>query len=635
MPASATPAADPGVTGHLRTKHPASAPKGAGAVRDAWRLACGWWRAEPWRATALVAAALGLILAQLAVDWGFALWHRAAFDALEARNGPAFLAQMLVFAGLVAALMLASVGRLWARQAIGLRWRRWLVLKLQGAMLADGRHHRLAAEAADNPDQRIGENARWATAIAVDLALGLIYAVVLLASFAGMLWHLSAGFALPLPGGQLPIPGGLLWAALAYAGACAALTWRLGRHLPAIHADRNAAEADHRFTLIRLRENSEAVALIGGEADERRGLAAAYGRVEATTRRMFGAERSLMWLGCCYMPVAGVLPLLLGAPQFFAGAITLGVLMQMAHAFTEVTRALCWLTENWPRLADWRCHVARVVELERALEAPAETPGRLRRAENSSALELHGVALATPCGRALLRATALTVLPGEKVLIRGESGSGKSTLFRALAGLWSWGEGEIRMPSRRASMFLPQRPYLPLGPLAAALCYPAPPDAFGADALRAALQRCNLGHLAPRLAEAARWDRVLSLGEQQRLGFARVLLHRPSWIFLDEATSGLDEANQAAMYALLAAELPGAGLVSIGHRAGLDRHHDREMVVLAGPGGGRMVAASATTQARPGAPVPHRDMSRAPPAAARAVVMLRSLTSASAPASHG
>jgi putative ATP-binding cassette transporter len=427
----------------------------------------------------------------------------------------------------------------------------------------------------------------------------------------------------------------LLWAALAYAGGCAALTWRLGRHLPAIHADRNAAEADHRFALIRLRENSEAVALIGGEADERRGLAAAYGRVEAATRRMFGAERSLMWLGCCYMPVAGVLPLLLGAPQFFAGAITLGVLMQMAHAFTEVTRALCWLTENWPRLADWRCHVARVVELERALDAPAEAPGQLRRAEDAPALDLHGVALTTPCGRALLRAPALTVLPGERVLIRGESGSGKSTLFRALAGVWSWGEGEIRMPSRRASMFLPQRPYLPLGPLAAALCYPAPPDAFGAEALHAALRRCNLGHLVPRLGEAARWDRVLSLGEQQRLGFARVLLHRPSWIFLDEATSGLDEANQAAMYALLAAELPGAGLVSIGHRAGLDRHHDREMVVLAGPGGGRMVAAGAAMQARPGAPVPRRDMPRDPPAAARAVVMLRGLTSAGAPASHG
>lgn len=221
------------------------------------------------------------------------------------------------------------------------------------------------------------------------------------------------------------------------------------------------------------------------------------------------------------------------------------------------------------------------------------------------------------------------------MLIRGESGSGKSTLFRALAGLWSWGEGEIRMPSGRASMFLPQRPYLPLGPLAAALCYPAPPDAFGAEALRAVLRRCNLGHLAPRLGEAARWDRVLSLGEQQRLGFARVLLHRPGWIFLDEATSGLDEANQAAMHALLAAELPGAGLVSIGHRAGLDRHHDREMVALAGPGGGQMVATGAAMQARPGAPVPRRDTPRAPSAAARAVVMLRGLTSAGAPASHG
>jgi putative ATP-binding cassette transporter len=579
MPASATPAAE------------------SGAIRDAWRLAQGWARSEPWVVAALVTAALGLIGLQLAVDWGFALWHRAAFDALEVRDGSSFLAQMGVFAGLIAVLMVASVGRLWTRQAIGFRWRRWLVLKLQGGMLADGRHHRLAADAAgtDNPDQRIGENTRWATAIAVDLVLGLIYAVVLLASFAGMLWHLSAGFFLPLPawmmgGGKLHIPGGLLWAALLYAGACAWITWRVGKRLPAIHMDRNAAEADHRFALIRLRENSEAVALIGGEADEKRGLAAAYGRLEATMLRMFRTERNLMWLGCCYLPVAGVLPLLLGAPQFFAGAITLGVLMQMAHAFVEVTRALCWLTENWPRLADWRCHVARVVELERALEEPAAAPGALRREDGAAAVELHALALATPCGRALLSAPALRVAAGERVLIRGTSGSGKSTLFRAMAGLWSWGEGEIRMPCRRSSMFLPQRPYLPLGTLAAALCYPASPDAFPAEALRDALGRCNLGHLGDRLGEVARWDRVLSLGEQQRIGFARVLLHRPRWIFLDEATSALDEANQAAMYALLAAALPGAAVISIGHRDGLDRHHDRELAVIAGPGGGRLVA---------------------------------------------
>jgi putative ATP-binding cassette transporter len=564
-----------------------SAPAGRGAVRDAWRLARGWAAAEPWTVALLVGAALALILLQLAVDWGIALWHRATFDALEQRDAAALGAQVLSLGALVVALMVTSVGRLWTRQAIGFRWRRWLVLRLQATMLADGRHHRLAMEeaGADNPDQRIGENTRWATAMAVDLALGLIYALVLLVSFAGMLWHLSADFFLPLPGGALHIPGGLLWAALLYAGACAAVTWRVGRRLPAIHMDRNAAEGDHRFALVRLRENSESIALIGGEADERRGLAAAYGRLEATMLRLFRAERDLMWLGCCYMPVAAVVPLLLGAPQYLAGAISLGVLMQGAHAFQEVTRALTWLTENWPRLADWRCHVGRAVELEQALAAPPPPAPAMRREEGATVLELRGVALAAPCGRALLRAPALTLAPGEKLLIRGESGSGKSTLFRAIAGLWPWGEGELRVPCRQTTMFLPQRPYLPLGTLGAALAYPDAPEEFGEAALRRAVLVCRLPHLADRLAEEARWDRVLSLGEQQRLAFARLILHRPRWIFMDEATSALDEANEAAMFAVLAEELPGSAMLSIGHRPGLGRHHDRELV-LGEHGGG-------------------------------------------------
>ncbi|HEV7265508.1 MAG TPA: ABC transporter ATP-binding protein/permease [Falsiroseomonas sp.] len=559
----------------------------------------------------LVGVALLLILGQIAVDWGLALWQRGTFDALEARDGATFGQQILAFGALMVALMVTSVGRLWSRQIIAFRWRRWLVLKLQAAMLADGRHHRLAADEAgtDNPDQRIGENTRWATAIAVDLVFGLIYAGVLLASFAGMLWALSTGFFLPLPSGPLHIPGGFLWAALLYAGVCAAITWRLGRRLPAIHMARNAAEADHRYGLVRLRENSEAVALIGGEADEKRGLAAAFGRLELAMHRMFRTERDLMWLGCCYMAVAGVVPLALGAPLYFAGTITLGILMQTAHAFVEVTRALTWLTENWPRLADWRCHVARVIELEHALEAPMP-PGAQRREEGAAALELRGLTLATPCGRNLLRATEVTLAPGEKLLIRGESGSGKSTLFRAIGGLWPWGEGELHIPCRRQSMFLPQRPYLPLGTLTAALCYPAPPDAFAEDALHAVLGRCNLGHIADRLGETARWDRMLSLGEQQRLAFARLLLHRPRWIFMDEATSALDEANQAAMFALLTAELPEAALLSIGHRPGLDRYHDREMVVAPGPEGAWLVppaAPRARLAAAAAHPLPRRD----------------------------
>jgi putative ATP-binding cassette transporter len=594
--------------------HAADADPAPHAVREAWRLARGWFAAEPWTVAGLVAAALLLVAAQLAIDWGFALWNRGAFDALEAKDGARFGGQMVVFGGLTLGLMLVSVGRLWSRQVIGQRWRRWLVLRLQAAMLETGRHHRLASDAAgtDNPDQRIGENARWATVIAVDLVLGLIYAVVLLCSFAGMLWHLSAGFFLPLPeGGQVSIPGGMLWAALLYAAACAAITWRLGRSLPGLHMARNAAEADHRFALIRLRENSEAIALLRGEADEKRGLSDSFGRLDAAMHRMFGTERRLMWLGCCYMAVANVLPLVLGAPMFFAGALTLGLLMQMAHAFMEVTRALTWLTENWPRLSDWRCHVARVVELEQALAAPEDGPGSLRREEGAPALVLRDVALATPCGRALLRAPEVTLAPGERVLIRGESGSGKSTLFRAIAGLWSWGEGDIRLPSRQESMFLPQRPYLPLGTLTSALAYPAPPDTFPRDALAAALVRCNLAHLVERLAEPARWDRVLSLGEQQRLGFARVLLHRPRWIFMDEATSALDEANQAAMFGLLAEELPGAAVLSIGHRAGLGQHHDREMVVMPGPAGARLVGvAEARATLHPARPLRRREAPR-------------------------
>jgi putative ATP-binding cassette transporter len=568
-------------------------PAETGPIRDAWRLARGWFAAEPWVASGLAAAALALILAQIAVDWGLALWQRAAFDALGAKDGAAFGAQIAVFALLVAALMATSVGRLWSRQMLGLRWRRWLVLRLQGAMLADGRHHRLATDAqgTDNPDQRIGENTRWATTIAVDLVLGLVYAIVLLVSFTGMLWHLSGEF-------DLALPGGLLSAALLYAIGCGAVTFWFGRRLPAIHRVRNQSEGDHRFALVRLRENSEAIALLRGEADERRALAATYGRLEDVMRRMFRTERDLMWLGCCYLPVAAVLPLLLGAPDYFRGAVTLGVLMQSAHAFHEVTRGLCWLTENWPRLADWRCHVVRVVELERALDAPA-TPGALRHEDGAARLELRGLALATPCGRDLLRAADLTLAPGEKLLIRGESGSGKSSLFRAIAGLWSWGEGEIRTPCRQASMFLPQRPYLPLGTLAAALCYPAAPDGFPAEEQRAALVRCNLGGLADRLGEAARWDRVLSLGEQQRLAFARLLLHRPGWIFMDEATSALDEANQAAMFALLAEELPQAALLSIGHRSGLGQHHDRELVVMPGPAGARLAAPGGMALAPP------------------------------------
>lgn len=574
----------------MRSPTDAVTPSTDGALRQAWRLARGWYGAQPVLAWWLTAAALLLTLAQIWLAVRFSSWHRDAFDALEARNGAVFYSQVWVFLALTGLSMAVAVGRLWARQMIGFYWRRWLVLRLQGAMLLGGRHYRMEMTegGADNPDQRIGENTRWATMMSVDLALGLLHSVVLFVSFVGLLWTLSGTTSLTLFGAALEVPGVMVGAAFLYAVIGGGLVWWIGRPMTAINLQRNEAEAEHRFALIRLRENAEGIALIRGERDEERGLARAYGGVEAAMRRLLRSERDLMWLGAAYMAVAGVLPLLLGAPRFLAGAITLGVLMQMAQAFVEVTRALSWLVENWPRVADWRSHVERVVELERACETidtRIAADGEAIRIAEGEALSLRGLTVATACGRIVLNGVDESIRPGERVLITGDSGSGKSTLFRAIAGIWPWGAGEIHAPAREGVMFMPQRPYIPLGTLRDALSYPSDGRAFPDAALQAALIRCRLPGLAARLDEAARWDRVLSLGEQQRLAFARLLLHRPRWVFMDEATSALDETNQDAMMSLFAKELGDAALLSIGHRPSLAAHHDRVLMLRPRPGG--------------------------------------------------
>jgi putative ATP-binding cassette transporter len=537
---------------------------------------------------------VGLTLLQIAVQVRLNLWNRDFFDALDKRDHDRFLAQMGVFAVLALAGTAAAVLQLWARQTLQVWWRDWLVRHLQRRMLADSAHYRMQflEGAADNPDQRIGENARWATSIAVDMAVGLLHSVLLLVSFVGILWTLSGPLTVALAGREVEIPGYMVLAALLYAAAGAGATWAVGRRMPGINARRNEAEGDHRFALVRLRENSEGVAMIRGEADEERGLRRAFGRVTGVMHELNRAERNLVGLSSAYGMVTMVFPILVASPRYFAGAISLGVLMQVGSAFGEVTRALNWFMDNYPRLADWTSHVDRVIELEDSVEAAGcidrqcaleieEGPGP----DGEETVSLQGVAVATADRKPLVRQADAVVRPGERVLIQGESGTGKSTLFRALAGAWPWGTGRIRVPERGAAMFLPQRPYLPLGTLGAVLAYPAPAEAFDGAAMAAALRRCGLEELAERLDEEERWDRTLSLGQQQRLAFARTLLHRPRWIFLDEATAALDEANQDAMMDLLREDLPDTAVVSIGHRPGLERHHDRVLVLEASPEG--------------------------------------------------
>jgi putative ATP-binding cassette transporter len=576
----------------------AAAPR-RGFLAQFWRIARSYYtsKGDRRRAWLLTLAVVALTLIQIGVQVRFNIWNRDFFNALENRDRAAFFGQLWTLGALLLAAMGSAVAALWAKQMLSLDWRRHLVFTLQSRWLAGGLHYQMAfmPDAADNPDQRISENTRWATAMAVDLLVGLLGSILTLVSFLGILWTLSGPLHVAMGASEFDIPGYMVWAALLYALVGSVLTWVLGGPMVAINIRRNEAEGDHRFALIRMRENSESIAMIRGEADEDRSLRGAFRRVTEVMKDLYKRERMLMYLTSAYGMAAGVVPIVVASPRYFAGAITLGVLMQITQAFLEVTRSLNWFVDKFPLLADWRSHIERVAALEDSFEAAegleADQTIALRTGPDEQGREVlafRDLQVGHADGNVVIQDANAEIQAGEKVLIVGESGTGKSTLFRAVAGLWPWGSGEIRTPARERMFFMPQRPYLPLGTLRAAMAYPAAPTKFADAAMKAALERCALPHLIPRLDEEERWDRVLSLGEQQRLAFARTLLHRPRWVFLDEATAALDEENQDSMMRLFREELAESALVSIGHRPGLDAYHDRTLHLMRAPDGARL-----------------------------------------------
>lgn len=555
------------------------------------------WLTAPNRGRArwLLAGLVVLTLAQVAIQIRFNIWNRDFFNALENRDGGAFRAQILFFLGLAALSMSVAVYQLYMKQLIQLRWREWLTGHLLQAWLREGRHYQLemAQTGADNPDQRIAEDVRVATDLAVDFATGLMNSLLMLTAFIGILWTLSGALHLSIAGREFDIPGYMVWAALTYALLGTFLTWIVGRPLVPLNVARTTAEADFRFGLNRARESGEGIALIRGEADEQRGLARLFGSVAGAVRGLMRSQRNLMWLTSAYGTLAMIFPTIVASPAYFSGAITLGGLMQIGAAFGQVQGALNWFVDNFGRIAEWRSAVSRIVvfrdlieELDALVEDPNQPTITITEGDED-ALIFRNLEVAFANGTTVIADASAEIRAGERVLIQGESGTGKSTLFRAIGGLWPWGAGEIVIPPRTSMMFMPQRPYLPLGTLGAALCYPAPQDGFPQEAQGDALARVGLERLSGRLAEDERWDRVLSLGEQQRLAFARLLLHRPRWIFMDEATAALDEANQDAMMQLVLDELPEAALISIGHRPGLAAFHERTLTLVRAEGGAR------------------------------------------------
>jgi putative ATP-binding cassette transporter len=443
----------------------------------------------------------------------------------------------------------------------------------------------LLGDEADNPDQRIAEDIRLFVEKTLAIGIGLLSAVVTLGSFVVILWILSAAAPLHLFGTEVSIPGYLVWAALLYAIVGTLLTHLIGRALIRLNYDQQRYEADFRFNLVRVRENSEQIALLEGEAAEDRRLMSRFGRVVGNWMLIMSRTKRLTFFTAGYRQISIVFPYVVVSPAYFAGAVQLGGLMQTASAFNSVQNALSFFVTAYRELAEWRAVIERLAGFQRAVSAgrdAATTPPMVEvvPAAGQDAIALDDLAVSLPNGVPLVAASDITVAPRDRVLVTGPSGSGKSTLFRAIAGIWPFGTGHIRVPKGASVMMLPQRPYFPVAPLAEAIVYPSEPGTFAADRIAEALRAVGLPSLVERLNEEAHWNRMLSIGEQQRLGIARALLHVPQWLFLDEATASLDEAGEALLYRLLTERLPSSTIVSIGHRSTLVAFHQRRLALM-------------------------------------------------------
>ncbi len=573
------------------------APEVADPIRNFFRLTKTWLTA-PDRGDARVLIIMLLLLTgvQVGIQIAFNLWNRDFFNALENRDGAAFRAQIIKFFILAGLSMATAVYQLYLKQLIQLRWRGWLTNHLLGNWLRDGRQYQLemAGVGADNPDQRIADDVRLACDLAVHFVTGVLTSVLMLTAFVGILWTLSGALQITLAGHDLSIPGYMVWAALLYAMLGTSLTYLVGRPMVQLNVDRMSAEGDFRFGLTRARESGEGIAFIRGEEDERRGLAAAFDKVATSVKKLMRSQRNLMWLTSAYGTLAMIFPTIVASPGYFAGVITLGGLMQIGAAFGQVQIALNWFVDNFPQIAEWRSAITRLMTFQTAVDdlaALAKDPAQptIKVSEGApDALIFRDLQVAFASGTTVIADASAEIHAGDRVLIKGASGTGKSTLFRAIGGLWPWGVGEIITPPAETMMFMPQRPYLPLGTLRAALSYPAPLERFKeADAAKA-LELVGLKHLIARMNEEERWDRVLSLGEQQRMAFARLVLHKPAWVFMDEATAALDEENQDAMMNLVLDQMPDVALVSIGHRPGLEVFHNRTLTLSRQEGGARV-----------------------------------------------
>ncbi len=559
-------------------------------LRDAWHLARPYFRSEErWSARLLLAAIIILNLSLVGIDVVLNFWNGAFYDSLQDKDWNSFISLLFLgkfdggsmlpgFCLLAGVYILIAVYRTYLNQWLQIRWRRWLTARFLDDWLADRAYYRISLSSGidglgtDNPDQRIADDLHSFTTDTLSIGLDLLSTIVSLVSFIGILWALSG----PMTLFGLAIPGYLVWVALLYALVGSTLTQMVGKPLAFLRFRQQKVEADFRFALARFRENTESVALYGGEANEHRGLSARFAEVVSLWWMIMRRIKFLNALTAGYGQVASIFPIVVAAPRYFSGAIPLGGLTRIASAFGRVQGAMSWFVDSYGSLAAWFATIERLATFQRAIQAArlAYDVGPRRETAAGADLELDRLTLRLPDGQVLIEAASAAIAPGEHVLISGRSGSGKSTLLRAIAGIWPFGDGAIRRPPGRF-LFLPQRAYLPLGSLRHALSYPQVDDIADDARLAEVLDAVDLAHLLPRLDDDAPWTQLLSGGEQQRLAIARALLVQPDWLFLDEATASLDPDGEARMYALLRTRLPTATIVSVAHRPALADAHER------------------------------------------------------------
>jgi vitamin B12/bleomycin/antimicrobial peptide transport system ATP-binding/permease protein len=552
----------------------------------AWGIIRPYWSSEErWAAWGLFLVVVALSLAIVYISVLFNRWNNDFYTALQEKNQSVFVEQLIRVCWLVAIYIFIAGYQLYLNQMLQIRWRRWLTERYLRAWLADGAYYRmqLLRRETDNPDQRIAEDVRLLVSGTLDLVVGALRTFVNLIVFVAILWGLSGTLTVPLGSVSIVFPGYMVWVALLYAVGGTWMTHWIGRPLVRLNFDKQRCEAEFRFGLVRFRENTEGIALYRGEDDEFRGFRERFAALVGNWWQIMRRQKRLTYFTSGYGQAAWIFPSVLSAPRYFRGELTLGGLMQTIGAFGQVQDSLSFFVQSYTQISEWCAVVERLAGFDEALEhvrLRGTVGGGVQLAGGSEPkIRLKNIDLELPDGRPLIGNVNLTIFPGDTVLLAGSSGSGKSTLLRAIAGIWPFGKGEIFSAPDSRFLFLPQKPYLPLGTLREVVSYPMPAGGVDDATLREALAAVGLPALANRLDESAPWALHLSPGEQQRIAFARALVQKPEWLFLDEATSAVDQASELHLCGLLRERLPGTTLFSVGHRATLGPFHARRLLV--------------------------------------------------------